>query len=327
MHATPVPSTRPTLAHGIEAAQRILDNVCQVLEGKRQVVELAVATMLARGHLLLEDVPGVGKTTLARALSASIGLEFRRLQFTSDLMPADVVGGFVYSQMSGEFTLRKGPVFTHVLLADEINRTTPKTQSALLEAMEERQVSLDGQTHALPQPFFVLATQNPQEFFGTFPLPESQLDRFLMRVRIGYPPPDVEREVLARRRHRDPMSTLAPVIGRDELIAVQAAVDSVRVHDEVIDYLHGLILATRSTPLLSIGASTRGALALERAVRAYALVKGRVFAIPDDVKAVAVAVLAHRVRPAGSRDGGAGPSHSDGERVVRELLHALPVPL
>lgn len=325
MHATPVPPTRSPLAQGIDATQRILDNVCRVLSGKRQVVELSVATLLARGHLLLEDVPGVGKTTLARALAASIGLEFRRLQFTSDLMPADVLGGNIYSQVSGEFSFRKGPVFTHVLLADEINRTTPKTQSALLEAMEERRVSLDGHTHSLPEPFFVLATQNPEEFFGTFPLPESQLDRFLMRVRIGYPPPEVEREVLTQRRRRDPVEELRPVVGLEQLLAIQDAVDAVRVHDEVIDYLHGLVLATRATPLISIGASTRGALALERAVRAYALVMGRMFVIPDDVKAVAVAVLAHRVRPAGSRDGSA--SHADGERIVRELLHSMPVPL
>ena len=312
-------------ATAVTTAQRILGNVERVLEGKREVVELAVATLFARGHLLIEDVPGVGKTTLARALAVSVGLEFRRVQFTSDLMPADVLGGSVYSQATGEFTFRGGPIFTHVLLADEINRTTPKTQSALLEAMGERRVSIDGETRVLDDPFFVLATQNPEEFYGTYPLPESQLDRFLMRLRIGYPAQDVERQVLARRRGDDPIDELEPVVDRRELLAAQDAVDHVRTSDELIDYLHSLVLATRSTPLLSIGASTRAALALERAVRAYALVLGRNYAIPDDVKTVAVAVLAHRVRPAGQRDGLS--SAGDGERVVRELLSALPVPV
>jgi MoxR-like ATPase len=309
----------------VEVANRLIANVGHVLEGKREVVQLAVAALLARGHLLIEDVPGVGKTTLARALAASVGVEFKRIQFTSDLMPADVLGGNVYSQLKNEFSLRRGPIFTNVLLADEINRTTPKTQSALLEAMDERRVSLDGHTHALDEPFFVLATQNPEEFFGTYPLPESQLDRFLMRLRIGYPPEDIERQVIARRRKADPVTDLAIVVEKRDLLAAQAAVDRVRVNEEVIDYLHGLILATRATPLLSIGASTRAAIALERAVRAIALTAGRNYATPDDVKNVGVSVLAHRVRPAGSRDG--GPAHVDGERIVRDLLAVLPVPV
>jgi MoxR-like ATPase len=309
----------------VEVAMRITQNVCTVLEGKQAVVQLAVAALLARGHLLIEDVPGVGKTTLARALAASVGVEFKRIQFTSDLMPADVLGGNVYSQQKGEFALRRGPVFTNVLLADEINRTTPKTQSALLEAMDERRVSLDGHTYTLDEPFFVLATQNPEEFFGTYPLPESQLDRFLMRLRIGYPPEDVERQVIARRRKMDPVTDLSAVVDKRDLMAAQSAVDRVRVTEEVIDYLHGLILATRNTPLLSIGASTRAAIALERAVRSLALTQGRNYATPDDVKTVGVPVLAHRVRPAGSRDG--GPAHTDGERVVRDLLAVLPVPV
>jgi MoxR-like ATPase len=309
----------------VEVAQRIRANVERVLEGKREVIELAVASLLARGHLLIEDVPGVGKTTLARALAASVGLDFRRIQFTSDLMPADVLGGSIYSGQTGQFTFRKGPVFTNVLLADEINRTTPKTQSALLEAMGEHRVSIDGETHILPEPFFVLATQNPEEFYGTYPLPESQLDRFLMRLRIGYPPQDVERQVLARRRIADPIDDLEPVASERDLLATQEAVDRVRTTDDLLDYLHSIVLATRSTPLLSIGVSTRGALALERAVRAYALVLGRSYAIPDDVKAVAVAVLAHRVRASGARDGVSAAS--DGERVIRELLASLPVPV
>src|SRR6201999_1895888 len=213
-----------------EIAARIVHNVGHVLEGKREVVHLAVAALLARGHLLIEDVPGVGKTTLARALAASVGVEFKRIQFTSDLMPADVLGGNVYSQQKGEFSLRRGPVFTNVLLADEINRTTPKTQSALLEAMDERRVSLDGHTYTLDEPFFVLATQNPEEFFGTYPLPESQLDRFLMRLRIGYPPEEIERQVIARRRKADPVADLSAVVDKRDLLNAMAAVDRVRVN-------------------------------------------------------------------------------------------------
>src|SRR5262245_4546284 len=313
-----------SVASAATVAQRIVGNVERVLEGKHEVIQLAVAALFAHGHLLLEDVPGVGKTTLARALASSIGLEFRRIQFTSDLMPADVLGGSVYSQQSGQFTFRKGPIFTDVLLADEINRTTPKTQSALLEAMGEGRVSIDGETRELGDPFFVLATQNPEEFYGTYPLPESQLDRFLMRLHIGYPSEEVERQVLRRRRGADPIAALEPVVDRAELIAAQEAVEHVRTSDELIDYLHALVLATRSTPLLSIGASTRAALALDRAVRAYALVLGRPYAIPDDVKAVAVPVLAHRVRPSGLRD---GASVGDTAPIIRELLSSLAVPV
>jgi MoxR-like ATPase len=236
-----------------------------------------------------------------------------------------VLGGSVFSQSTGQFSFRKGPVFTHVLLADEINRTTPKTQSALLEAMGERSVSIDGETRILDEPFFVLATQNPEEFYGTYPLPESQLDRFLMRLRIGYPSQAVERHVLSRRRGADPVDELEAVVDRHDVLAAQNAVEQVRTSDELLDYLHSLILATRTTPLLAIGASTRAALALESAVRAYALVLGRSYALPDDVKAVAVAVLAHRVRPAGLRDG--TNAHGDAERVIRELLSSLPVPV
>ena len=266
---------QPSVAHISENAtqlsQRLVDNVALVVRGKEEVIKLAVVSLLARGHLLLEDVPGVGKTTLARALAASIGVSFRRLQCTSDLMPTDVLGGNVFNQSTSTFEFRPGPIFTQVLLADEVNRTTPKTQSALLEAMDERQVSIDGETHDLEEPFFVVATQNPQEFYGTYPLPESQLDRFLVRLSIGYPPPGVEREVL-NRRGNDPVQKLDAVMSASELRHVQQAVDSVRVDDAVLDYLHSIVLATRNTPLLSVGVSTRGALGLERAVRARALV-------------------------------------------------------
>lgn len=306
-------------------AKRLVDQVSSVLVGKRDVVEQAVVALLARGHLLIEDVPGVGKTTLARALAKSVGVSFRRLQFTSDLMPADVIGGSVLDPKTGTFQFRPGPVFTHVLLADEINRTTPRTQSALLEAMDERQVSVDGVTHPLAPVFFVVATQNPEEFYGTYPLPESQLDRFLMRVRIGYPPPDVERSVIANRRGDDPTQQLTSVVSEEELLAAQADVNRVSVDDSVLDYLHALILLTRATPLLELGASTRAALALERSVRAHALVQDRSYATPDDVKSVAKSVLAHRVRISGASQSAA--NGRDAERIVDELLKELSIPL
>ncbi len=319
---------QPSVAHISENAtqlsQRLVDNVALVVRGKEDVIKLAVVSLLGRGHLLLEDVPGVGKTTLARALAASIGVSFRRLQCTSDLMPTDVLGGNVFNQSTSTFEFRPGPIFTQVLLADEVNRTTPKTQSALLEAMDERQVSIDGETHDLEEPFFVVATQNPQEFYGTYPLPESQLDRFLVRLSIGYPPPGVEREVL-NRRGNDPVQKLDAVMSASELRHVQQAVDSVRVDDAVLDYLHRIVLATRNTPLLSVGVSTRGALGLERAVRARALVEGRSFVLPDDVKALAESVLAHRVKVAGGVSGSA--ARDDAQRVIRELLTVVAVPL
>ncbi|MEM7139361.1 MAG: MoxR family ATPase [Myxococcota bacterium] len=305
-------------------SQRLVQNVAQVVRGKEDVIKLAVVSLLARGHLLLEDVPGVGKTTMARALAASIGVSFRRLQCTSDLMPTDVLGGNVFNQSKGTFEFRAGPIFTQVLLADEVNRTTPKTQSALLEAMDERQVSIDGETHQLEEPFFVVATQNPQEFYGTYPLPESQLDRFLVRLSIGYPPPGVEREVL-NRRGADPVQQLEPVMTAAELRHVQQAVDAVRVDDAIVDYLHRIIIATRSTPLLSVGVSTRGALGFERAARARALVEGRSYVLPDDVKALAGPVLAHRVKVSGAVDG--TQVRDDAQRVIRELLTVVAVPL
>jgi MoxR-like ATPase len=307
-----------------QLSKRLVQNVALVVRGKEEVIKLAVVSLLARGHLLLEDVPGVGKTTLARALAASIGISFRRLQCTSDLMPTDVLGGNVFNQLKGTFEFRPGPIFTQVLLADEVNRTTPKTQSALLEAMDERQVSIDGETYTLEDPFFVVATQNPQEFYGTYPLPESQLDRFLVRLSIGYPPPGVEREVL-NRRGTDPVQKLDAVMSASELRHVQQAVDSVRVDDAVLDYLHRIVIATRNTPLLSVGASTRGALGFERAARARALVEDRSYVLPDDVKALAGPVLAHRVKVAGGVGGNS--MRDDAQRVIRELLTVVAVPL
>ena len=303
-------------------AQRLIRQVGSVLVDKEEVIERAAIAFFASGHLLVEDVPGVGKTTLARAMAASLGLTFRRVQFTSDLMPADVLGGNVFDRETSSFRFRPGPIFTQVLLADEINRTTPRTQSALLEAMGEGQVSIDGTTHDLEEPFFVVATQNPQDFYGTYPLPESQLDRFLLRTSIGYPSRDDERQVLATRRQGDPIASLEALASPAELTAARGAIAAVKVADPVLDYLHDLVIATRTHSLLEVGASTRAALAFESAVRARAMVQGRDYAVADDVKALAVPVLAHRVRPRGAKVG-----RFAAEQVMRELLDELSVPI
>ncbi len=312
-------------AEEIPALQKLRAAVEGALEGKAEAVELALVALLARGHLLIEDVPGVGKTTLARALARAVGGDLKRVQFTSDLLPSDVLGVSVYDQRSSEFVLRQGPVFANVLLADEINRASPRTQSALLEAMNEGQVSLDGQTIPLPDPFLVIATQNPQDFAGTFPLPESQLDRFLLRIRIGYAPPQVEMRLILEG-NVDPVRDVPVILDPQRLVALQRDVDRVALDGALGNYLQAVILATRSAPSLSLGVSTRGAIALARAARARALIRGRTYCIADDIHDLAIPVLAHRVRLASHADGFT-PSRDEAETALREIVARIPVPL
>jgi len=304
-------------------AAALRENIARVVVGREQAVDLLLVALLARGHVLVEDLPGTGKTTLCRALAASLDCDFGRIQFTPDLMPADVLGVNVYHAREARFEFRRGPVFAHVLLADEINRATPRAQSALLEAMQEGQVTVDGETHMLPDPFMVVATQNPVELEGTFVLPEAQLDRFLLRVALGLPSREEEARLLDRYRGRRTLPVLAPVGSRAELEAARRAVEAVAVAAPARDYLLDLVAATRADARLRLGASPRAALALQAASQARAALAGRDYVIPDDVKALAPAVLAHRVVV----DPGAALRDLDGARVVADLLATVPVPL
>jgi MoxR-like ATPase len=284
-----------TIGKHAERLERLRGSVAGVLLGKPEAVQLALVALLSDGHLLIEDVPGIGKTLLAKALARSLGCTFHRIQFTPDLLPGDLLGTSVYHQASASFVFQPGPLFAQVVLADEINRATPRTQSALLEAMSDRQVSMDGRTHPLGPPFFVLATQNPYEFEGTYPLPESQLDRFLIRLRLGYPDRTAERLILAGHRDGEPVDHLGPVVSGDEVVELQLAVRKVRFDDRLADYLLDLVEATRQHPDIRLGASTRAALSLYRASQALALLEGRSFVTPDDIKRLAGPVLAHRL--------------------------------
>jgi len=305
------------------AADRLRENVERVIVGKREVVDLALVALLCTGHVLIEDVPGIGKTTLAKTLARSLGCSFKRVQFTPDLMPADITGINYYNQKSGEFEFRSGPIMAQVLLADEINRATPRTQSALLEAMEERQVTVDGVTMPLPRPFLVFATQNPVELEGTFPLPEAQLDRFLLRLAIGYPSEADEAQILVRFEAENPLESLQPVVSQAELLALQSAVGLVKVEDSVRDYVVQVSRATRGHRSVELGASPRATLALYRSSQAWAALHGREYVLPDDVKALAPSVLTHRLMlGAESRLRGHAPAD-----VVKEVLDQVPVPV
>ncbi|MHB8674841.1 MAG: AAA family ATPase [Candidatus Limnocylindrales bacterium] len=304
-------------------AERVISNVETVIIGKHDEVELAFIALLCQGHVLIEDVPGVGKTVLAKAFARSIGCTFRRIQFTPDLLPSDVTGVSIFNQKQGEFEYRPGPIVAQVVLADEINRATPKTQSALLECMEERQITVDGATYSLPEPFIVLATQNPIEYEGTFPLPEAQLDRFLLRINLGYPAKRDEIAILERQQVQHPIDQISEIIGADELVSLQQTIrQSVYVDPLISDYIVSLVGETRTHPDVYLGASPRGSLALYRTSQARAALYGRDYVLPDDVKVLAAPTLGHRliVNP------GARIKHTETATIVREILESVPVP-
>lgn len=303
-------------------ANRIVDNVERVIVGKRAAVQLTALGLLCQGHILIEDVPGVGKTVLAKSLARSVGSKFQRIQFTPDMLPSDVTGISVFNQKTREFEFRPGPIHAQIVLVDEINRATPKTQSALLEAMEERQVTVDGQTHPLESPFMVLATQNPIEYEGTFPLPEAQLDRFLLRIQLGYATKEQEIEVLDRQQHTHPLTHLEQAVTVEELLAAQEAIKDIYIDNQVKDYIVEIVRQTRIHPDVYLGASSRGALAIYRLGQARAAMFGRDYVLPDDVKALAIPALGHRiiVGPA-ARIKDVEPGN-----IVQDILDRLPVP-
>ena len=306
-----------------QIAQTVRSNVARVIVGKDEVIDLLLVALFCEGHVLLEDVPGIGKTTLAKTLARSIGANFQRIQFTPDLLPSDITGVSIYNQETQHFEYRAGPIMSQLLLADEINRAGPRTQSALLEAMEERQVTVDGVTRALPYPFLVLATQNPVELEGTFPLPEAQVDRFLMRLSLGYPSREEERQILRRFRTANPLVELSAVISTDELRHANQICRAVFVHPVLEDYLLDLVAATRNHPSFALGVSPRGSLAIYRTMQALAAVRGRTYVIPEDIKTLAAPVLAHRLAP--SMD--ARLHGQSTQQVLTSLLNETPVPV
>jgi MoxR-like ATPase len=311
-----------TIAIGQELVEKIVNNVEKVMVGKRAAIELAVIALISQGHLLIEDAPGVGKTMLARSLAKSINCSFKRIQFTPDMLPGDVIGVSIYNQKIGDFEFRAGPITAQVVLADEINRATPKVQSALLEAMEERQITVDGVTHKMPSPFHVLATQNPIEYEGTFPLPEAQLDRFLLRINIGYPSPSEEIAVVERQQYIHPIEEISHVVETSDVLMLQEMVKHIYVDDLIKQYIVSLVDATRRHPSIYLGSSPRGSLTLYRTAQARALLQGRDFALPDDVKALAEPALAHRslLSSTGQSQG------QDGRAYIAEILETVPVP-
>jgi len=306
-----------------DAAMKVKESVERVIVGKSEVVELTIVALLCEGHILLEDVPGLGKTVLAKSLARSLGCSFRRIQCTPDLLPSDITGTYVFNQKTADFEFRPGPIMSQVVLADEINRATPRTQSALLEAMQERQVTAEGETKPLPRPFLVMATQNPIELEGTFPLPEAQLDRFLMKIQIGYPSAEDDRLILSRFRSDDPLEELSPVVGSDDLLAMQKDCREVHVAADVEDYIVRLVHATRKNEAVELGASPRAMLALYNASQALAAIRGRAFVTPDDVKYLVTPVLIHRIIPKSeSRLRG-----QKAEQTLKEIINSVSVPV
>ena len=314
----------PNSVQQVQSVARALqENINRVIVGKPVTIELLLVALLSQGHVLLEDVPGLGKTTLAKALARSLGCAFQRLQFTPDLLPSDITGVSIFNQKTAEFEFRPGPIMAQIVLADEINRAGPRTQSALLEAMEERQATVDGVTRPLPRPFMVIATQNPIELEGTFPLPEAQLDRFLLRLSLGYPAGDEEREILRRFRTADPLAELEPVATGEDILGLGAVCRQVHVSEPMESYILALVRATRDNPAVALGASPRGAMALYRTAQALAAIQGRAFVMPDDVQALIVPTLAHRLMPSGQ-------SRLRGKAVVdilKDVVAKVPVPV
>lgn len=303
-----------------ENASKIKENIAKVIVGKDEVINLLLTALLADGHVLIEDMPGTGKTKLAKALAASLDADFNRIQFTPDLLPADITGLDIYNQKSGQFEFTKGPVFTNILLADEINRATPRTQSGLLECMEERQVTVDGQTHTLDEPFFLIATQNPVETAGTYPLPEAQLDRFMMQIKMGYPTVAEELQIINRYISHDPLEDLLPVCSKNDLFKMKEMVKEVFVHDSVKEYITHLVEATRKHPMLVLGVNPRGTLALLKCTQAYAAIMGRDYVTPDDVKALCTSVFSHRLLSYST------DRNTTVSRILSEILSSVEVP-
>jgi MoxR-like ATPase len=310
----------------ISRATALEKTLRSIIRGQDEVVRLSLVSLFARGHLLIEGVPGVGKTTLAHTIARALNVDFQRVQFTADMLPSDVLGISLFSVADQKFEFKRGPVFTNILLADEINRTTPKTQSALLEAMNENQVTVDRDSHPLPQPFLVIATQNPVEHHGTYPLPESQMDRFLMRLHMGYPAPESEREILRSEAGAARLDEVEPILSGDEVLAIQDEVTRVRVDDSLVEYALQIVNRTRDSAYLSLGVSPRGSLMLYRAAQSMAYVDGRDFTTPEDFKALAVAVFAHRVVVSGRYSSSAKKS-GQAEQVLRDIVDNVPVPL
>ncbi|MFC4404945.1 AAA family ATPase [Gracilibacillus xinjiangensis] len=305
-----------------EVAKEIRQNINQVVVGQKRTIDLLLVAMISSGHVLLEDVPGTGKTLMAKSLAKSLAGTFRRIQFTPDLLPSDITGIHFYSQQKGEFEFRQGPIFTNILLADEINRATPRTQSSLLESMEERQVTIDGETHQLTDPFLVIATQNPVESQGTFPLPEAQLDRFLLKIQMGYPSKAEGMEILKRFKQTNPLTNLNAVVDIDTMVAMQKVYSEVEISDDVLNYLMDVIEKTRNHTNIALGVSPRGSQALLKCVQVYALLHGRTYVIPDDIKQMAISVLGHRIVLA-KRIGVKG---NQVNTVIGEILQEVPVP-
>lgn len=322
-------ATAQTVVHKFDALGKIKllqTTIERVIKGKAETVKFALVTLLAKGHLLIEDVPGIGKTTLANALARALALSFQRIQFTSDLLPSDVIGLSVFNQQGNAFEWKPGPIFANIVLADEINRATPKTQSALLEAMAEEQITVEGISRPLPLPFMVVATQNPAEHHGTYPLPESQLDRFMMRLHVGYPSKTDERDILRDREHKNPLDFVRPVMSKEDVLELQKLSTKVRVDDLLIDYLLSIVEKTRENELFELGVSPRGTLALFRSAQALALVEGRDFCIADDIKRLVLPVFAHRVI-VNSRSASLKSKTREAEKVLRDILEKTEVPV